>query len=429
MSNIQIEHNYIISKSFTSTENGNILLNKYDIVEVKDINQNNCLVRRIKDGYVGWVPMGFLYSNHIDKLLLPKRNHYSLACHLNPRLSESNFNFHDIFWRDHYNTMRKREVKLSKFIRINSIINRQKEKQKIQYMVECFLYDCGSKAGRQTVSNIHKLSFSSINNKNNFFLLKNDYPTFLLRSNYNQSEVVLKMNIIEISKNQNNENIDEFLGSIVVNLLDKENNVILSNKTSNYNITENNTENNNKSNIIVKISVSDVPIGHKSDVDVLPDVILCKTDHIPLFSIFRNLCAYQLFNYRLKTDIDYIYDDFIAKFLEIVDSEDVVDYLHLLCTKYGVYKSKDRNYKLIKVFKNYILPLAIGYGIKEETITDEDLSNQTPIKNTHVIKMDSLSNYNTKIDFDPIHFLSNQKCKPVNLKQCTFQLCNTHSLD
>uniref|UniRef100_A0A0K0EG51 SH3 domain-containing protein n=1 Tax=Strongyloides stercoralis TaxID=6248 RepID=A0A0K0EG51_STRER len=429
MSNIKIGHNYIISKPYNSTENSDNHFNKHDIVEIQDIDQNNCLVKRINDEYVGWLPIDFLYSNHIDKLLIPKRNHYSLACHLNPRLSESNFNFHDIFWRDNCNMMRKRDVKLSKFVKIHSIINRKKEKQKVQYMVECFLYDCGSKAGRQTVSNIHTVFINSINNKNNFFSLKSDYPTFLLRSNYNQSEVVLKLNIIEISKNQNNENIYEFLGSILINLLDSENNVIFSNKTMNYNITNNNNQTNEKSDIIIKISAFNVPIGQKNDVDILPDVIICKTEHISLFCIFRNICGYQLFNSRENTDKDYVYDDFIAKFLEIVDSEDVVNYLHILCLKYGVYKAKDQSYQLLKIFKKYILPLTICYGIKEDIVIDEDLSNQISSKNTHLVKMDILNDYDTKNDFDPIHFLSNQKCKPVNLRQCTFQLCNVHSLD
>uniref|UniRef100_A0A0N5BUF1 SH3 domain-containing protein n=1 Tax=Strongyloides papillosus TaxID=174720 RepID=A0A0N5BUF1_STREA len=444
MVNINIGHNYIISKLYNSTDNS-IIFEKYDIVEVKDLRQDYCFVTKIKDDVSEWIPIDVLNSNHIDKLPTPTRNHYSLACHLNPRLSESNLNFHDIFWRTTCNIMRKREVKLSKFIKILSITNKQKVKKNCQYIVKCFLYDCGSKAGRQIVSNIHTISINSATGNNNFLFTKSDIATFLIRSNYNQQEVVLRINIFEVVRNQNNEDIHENIGSIMVNLLNNENKVILQNKAITYFVRKNQTDDIQSNDVSIKISINDVPIGQKGDVDILPDVIICKAEYICLFSIFRNLCAHKLFSLREKSDMgrigykkmnnflykyfftDYINDDFIEKFLEIVDNEDIVNHLHLLCIKYGIYKSKNKISSFNEIFKRHIIPLTIVYGINNQI--DQNLGSQTSLKNIQQSKLDLARNLDIKDDFDEITFLANQKCKPVNLRNCTFQLCNLHSLD
>uniref|UniRef100_A0AC35U5B6 PK domain-containing protein n=1 Tax=Rhabditophanes sp. KR3021 TaxID=114890 RepID=A0AC35U5B6_9BILA len=56
-----------------------------------------------------------------------KHDHHSLACHLNPHLSESNLGFHDIHQITDTKMMRKRNVVTSKMIKIHSLKNSKKE--------------------------------------------------------------------------------------------------------------------------------------------------------------------------------------------------------------------------------------------------------------------------------------------------------------
>uniref|UniRef100_A0A0N4ZBT1 SH3 domain-containing protein n=1 Tax=Parastrongyloides trichosuri TaxID=131310 RepID=A0A0N4ZBT1_PARTI len=428
MPNIKVAYNYFITEAYYS-KNDNISFQKYDIIEVKEIRDAQCLVERLKDGVIGWLPLSIVNTSHIDKLETFYNDHYSLACHLNPRLSESNFTFHDIFWSKSYNIMRKREVKLCKFIKILSISNRNKEKQKTKYLIQCSLYDVGSKAGRQIVSNIHSIPVSPSNNSVGSFFSKQNIPTFLLRSNYNQTEVVLRFNIIEVIKNVNEEDIHELHGSIIIELLNKDNKIILQNKTLTYNVKKNDRDGNVNQVLSLKISITDVPSVQKSDVDVLPDVIICNVQYIPMFSIFRILCAQQLFFVREKISTDYINNDFIQKFLEIVDDEGILNHFHNLCLKYNVYKNKDGQSQFIRIFQSQIIPLICIHGVKKDVKFNQQLGSHVFIKNLEISKVEATKNIDLKNEFDEVSFLSNQKCKPLNLKNCTFQLCNPHSLD
>uniref|UniRef100_A0AC35EZJ9 SH3 domain-containing protein n=1 Tax=Panagrolaimus sp. PS1159 TaxID=55785 RepID=A0AC35EZJ9_9BILA len=289
------------------------------------------------------------------KISPSKSDHYGLVCHLFPRLSESNLYFHDIYW--HWNhskktfKIRKRKVRICKLLKVHAI---GPEEYLNGFEINFFLFDKRTSIGRQIVSNIYTANVK-VETANSFTLFRHVPNPFVLRSNYNLPEVVLKAQVFHKG---------EFIGSADVGLLNDNGNIVQNGKQFLHIKMDNMQDEPTSCRLVVQIS--DIPTSLVSNVDCLPDVLLCDESYVGIFAAYRNLLADYLAR-RPNPGSAYINDPVLATFPYAACHDFLMKLLIEEVDKQKIIQNDDHN-SFRKVYIETILPLilTLNYGNNEE---------------------------------------------------------------
>uniref|UniRef100_A0A914CNZ9 SH3 domain-containing protein n=1 Tax=Acrobeloides nanus TaxID=290746 RepID=A0A914CNZ9_9BILA len=343
-------------------------------------------------------------------------DHFSLTCHLTPRLSESNLGFHDIYWyynnRDKAYHIKKRKVRVCKLVKMLAVEKIQKtgNEPEEKFRLSVCLFDKRSSVGRQIVSNIHSMTLKTeIGGLTNFLskitTSQERGKNFLVRSNYVQKEVVLKIELFHSNGTS--------LGAIEKVLLDENGKISLPNKT----FTEDTTLGNGNAagNFRIKFQVADVPSNLVMHADSLPDVLIVDETFIQVFAMYRQLVAEALAERETISKSTWICDPVIASFPRAAADIDLMLMFHYeLTRKKALQKNDLKEFRF--VYERYVLP-----------ICDGALLPQNP-----EAKRQYLEQFRARVETDkddPVGFLCSQQFRPLTMKEYALDLCGEHALD
>uniref|UniRef100_A0AC34FFY0 SH3 domain-containing protein n=1 Tax=Panagrolaimus sp. ES5 TaxID=591445 RepID=A0AC34FFY0_9BILA len=336
------------------------------------------------------------------KISSAKNDHYGLVCHLFPRLSESNLYFHDIYW--HWNhsqktfKIRKRKVRVCKLFKVHAI---GPEEYLNGFEVNFFLFDKRTSIGRQIVSNIYTANVK-VETANSFTLFRHVPNPFVLRSNYNLPEVLLKAQVFHKG---------DFIGSADVGLLNENGNVVQNGKQFLHVKMDNQLDEPTSCRLVIQIS--DIPTSSVSNVDCLPDVLLYDESYVGIFAAYRNLLADYLAR-RPNPGSAYINDPVLATFPYAACHDFLMKLLIEEVEKQKIIQKDDHN-AFRKVYLETIMPLilTLNYGNNEEQ------------EKAMIEKYKSSLKRNTAA----IEHLSMTKARPTDPFNFVVDLASEHALD
>ncbi|CAJ0948822.1 unnamed protein product, partial [Mesorhabditis belari] len=283
-------------------------------------------------------PMQFSLTPTVSCLgdALSSDHHLTAACHLAPRLSESNLAFHDLYWNFKDDKLRKRYVRVSKLVRLIRVEGMENRQSAQANLLRIALFDLSRRTGRQIVSNVHTICAN--NEAGNWtFSTKIDstldvfhFSDVLIRSNYQQSNIVL---VIEASiiEDQSGFPREISLGVAKLPLLSDQGVVRLTNRTyTEMLIRENLFDRTNpgiKTNFRLVFKVMDVPTDLVQYVDSLPDILLFQPPFARLAFFYRRRLAEALIRDKENpVSSELLYDPFLASFPRAFDQPDLLDY-------------------------------------------------------------------------------------------------------
>ncbi|KAH7721456.1 CBN-NPH-1 protein [Aphelenchoides avenae] len=328
------------------------------------------------------------------------QDHLSLFCHLFPRLSESNLHFHDVYWN--YNaatkkvSLRKRAVKITRFVNVNSV---QLDKpgagqlHSEQFTLELSLLDRRPQSSKQIVSNVHSVDVQFRAGRLGLFD-KSSHCTVLVRSNYAQHYVVLKLELFSGTQSARVSN-----GTFEMALLNEVGQSVLPNRSYSERFGD----------YRVNFETTDLPSRTIPMADMLPDVLICDARWIPMLATFRQVVAEKLAEREMTNSSTWITDPLVATFPRI-DAHLAEMFLDLL-TKRNVLTAQPDTAKFRQLYTQFVLPLI-------NTIKIDSRQRADALK--------------TRIEADkdsPIGVLSSQRCAPLNVLDYALHLSGSHALD
>ncbi|VDM63240.1 unnamed protein product [Angiostrongylus costaricensis] len=262
---------FIVSANLRASQPGDLNISEGEILKIVQTRPDGWWMARNSSGMIGLVPKTYLRQalpmdeqrkaeDESKETTPPTRQvrclgdaqvldpHLSFACHLTPRLSHSNIGFHDLYWNYRDDKLRKRRVRISKLVRLVRLEGMPKQDGE--------------------VSNVHTIR-AQVKNRTWTFNTRTDttssgveYGDFIVRSNYNMTDVVLLIEASRVVQTQPSFE-ERSLGIITIDLINK-GEVIFSNKT--YcgtlrfeNIFDRSTNNSASTQYKIVLKVLDVP--------------------------------------------------------------------------------------------------------------------------------------------------------------------------
>ncbi|KAI6223185.1 SH3 domain-containing protein [Aphelenchoides besseyi] len=328
-------------------------------------------------------------------------NHLSMACHLFPRLSETNLQFHDCYWGREANNqvyLRRRVVTVSVLLNFYSLqfaTARSSSSQNNQlpsgFKLKVFLIDLRPQTGEQIVSNILEVpvEFQQPSRFSGLFCRSGPLKSILVRSNYKQPKVVVRIELLQGLST---------LGYSDLRLLNEEGQNLLTNKNQVLNFGEN-----------FKLNLEIAQPSNKLmlQADMLPDILLCHESWIPMIAAYRQITAEVLADWDTHVETTWLTDPIVATFPTMCENQ-------RLATMFVQILSKNQKYDSTtfrRLYMNYIFPLV----------------NILQSRND-----EQLSDYRSKIEKNtesPLKLLSESKCAPLNVYDYAVHLSGYHALD
>ncbi|CAG9532786.1 unnamed protein product [Cercopithifilaria johnstoni] len=330
--------------------------------------------------------------------------HLTYECYLAPRLSKSNYAFHDIYWNYEDDRLRKRRVRVSKMIKVISLDKVRLNAIDVHCrLIRAYLFNEKSAEEEcQIVSNIYTIkayprtrtrdsqtwTFSTAKDIQKASL---NYPLFILRSNYKQKSVMLCLEATIIFSNHEGEMSEGSLGCVVLPIIDENGHCCIQNNS-------------------------------------LPDIFLCHALFLPMFFYYRRLLGQFLTKDSDNCDSTALKaEPFLATFPAIADQPDIMEMLWQL---WKIHEKNVTNKKLSEMeeaerFRSFFL--TTGF-ILHQTIpmtkfnwTDARCFADRQAKLNH-FREQYLHN------FDAIKYLSRQRCHPINVYSCAVDIIGPHAI-
>lgn len=175
----------------------------------------------------------------------------------------------------------------------------------------------------------------------------------------------------------------------------------------------------------VLVQVMDVPKDKITHVDSLPDVIVFNALYLPFFHFYRRRAGTILIrDNRNPLSAEFISDPLLSVFPYICDQHDIMDVmLRLWKGKKKILAKKNEAEQTAEFFQTFVHTAffiqgihMISYDVKDDLILSIRRETIGPI-------IESLSKGLFK------QFMSNQKCRPVNILDYSLDLLGSHSID
>uniref|UniRef100_A0A915Q285 SH3 domain-containing protein n=1 Tax=Setaria digitata TaxID=48799 RepID=A0A915Q285_9BILA len=374
-------------------------------------------------------------------------NHQTYECYLAPRLSKSNYAFHDIYWNYEDNRLRKRRVRVSKLIKIIRL-------EKICLngidvhcrLIRAYLFDRKNiEEEHQIVSNVYTIKahvrgrdqqtwvFSTTDN---IEIVSLDHPTFIVRSNYKQKNVVLCVEATVIYSDHEGEVLEQSLGCIMIPIISEGGQCCMQNK--NYTATLFVRKSQSKkgldafpvnTRIQITFNVADIPKNIVHQVDSLPDIILCNALFVPMFFYYRRLLGEFLTKYTDNCNSAALKaEPFLATFPLIADQPDVMEMLWKL---WKIHKKNAANRKLSEMeeaerFRSFFL--MTGF-ILHHTVAMPTF-NWSNVR-CFADRQAKLGQFREQYlhNFNAAKYLSRQRCHPINIYTYAIDIIGPHSIN
>uniref|UniRef100_A0A914HRG1 Uncharacterized protein n=1 Tax=Globodera rostochiensis TaxID=31243 RepID=A0A914HRG1_GLORO len=346
-------------------------------------------------------------------------DHFSFTCHLFPRLSESNLQFHDIYWDREPNTklviLRKRRVCVNKLVR--SLCVRQTAAEggghhQTEFRADFSLLDRRPFARREIVSNIFTVSVPVLSGGGpaRIFRRVPSSASVLVRSNYRQRAVALQI-LLQRSTTVANSQSLHLVGRVEMELLDENAKMTLPNRTHSFAFDDG---------VRFDFETADVPNREQIHTDSLPDVLICDECWLPMLAIYRQLICETLSE---EGDVFadrsvWVVDPVMATFPGLLDTDsDGTALLMGLMRKFNVDKRElapqeaARRFRF--VYMQFLLPLFAliddgRWRQKLWTFLKGRLDAEEP---------------------NPIKMFATDPCKCVDIFEYALNLCGEHSID
>ncbi|KAI1728533.1 nephrocystin-1-like protein [Ditylenchus destructor] len=268
-------------------------------------------------------------------------DHLSFACHLFPRLSESNLQFHDIYWNYDRNNqtviLRKRIVKVSKLLKLNTVRYEKRQTGNVlaeEFLAEVCLVDCRPHTNQQIVSNVHS-AIVPFQSSRISFAQRSDRPSIVIRSNYTQQEVVLRIALRQVASGGE-------LGRVDLRLLDEQGKCCIPNRVQSHMFGD----------VRLSWEVTDVPARLIPQTDCLPDVLICEESWVSMLAAFRQLMCDALAKMESLPQTTWLCDPVMATFSQFVSNKALVEIFISLLSR-----QKDGVKAFRRIYMTYILPL------------------------------------------------------------------------
>uniref|UniRef100_A0A183CF93 Major sperm protein n=1 Tax=Globodera pallida TaxID=36090 RepID=A0A183CF93_GLOPA len=347
-------------------------------------------------------------------------DHFSFTCHLFPRLSESNLQFHDIYWDRDPNTklvtLRKRRVCVNKLVR--SLCVRQAAAEggshhQTEFRADFSLLDRRPFARREIVSNIFTVSVPVLTGggPGRIFRKVPSSASVLVRSNYRQRAVALQILLQRSTTVANSSQSLHLVGRVEMELLDEKAKMTLPNRTHSFAFDDG---------VRFDFETADVPNREQIHADSLPDVLICDESWLPMLAIYRQLICETLSE---EGDVFadrsvWVVDPVMATFPGLLDTDsDGTALLMGLMRKFNVDKRElapqeaARRFRF--VYMQFLLPLFAllddgRWRQKLWTFLKGRLDAEEP---------------------NPIKMFATDPCKCVDIFEYALNLCGEHSID
>ncbi|KAE9551251.1 hypothetical protein FO519_005535 [Halicephalobus sp. NKZ332] len=335
-------------------------------------------------------------------LQVDKSDHFGLICHLFPRLSESNLHFHDLYWLWNFDEkcfkIRKRKVKFCRIIKIYGV--GPPEYQQTGFEVRFFLFDKRNVTGRQVVSNVLTDKIR-VDASDSFSFFKSDYCSFVVRSNYNLPDVVLRAEV---------HHQGTLLGYSDTTLLSPDKVPVQSMKYITPILKENGEPETKNSKIVIHIQ--DIPSSLTTITDSLPDVLLCRENRIPIYAMYRNLLAENLATRSTLSSTTWISDPVIATFPLASTDPDLMDFF---AEELNQKKGLRSTVSFRQIYINTVLPIIAT----------------TPLPEDRQLRKQFLKSYSESLKRNKsgIEFISVAKSRPIDPFEFVVDLTSVHALD
>ncbi|KAK6103907.1 hypothetical protein QQG55_14275 [Brugia pahangi] len=371
-------------------------------------------------------------------------DHLTYKCYLAPRLSKSNYAFHDIYWNYEDDRLRKRRVRVSKMIKVIRLDKVHLDAIDVHCrLVRAYLFDIKSTEEEyQIVSNVYTIkahtrarhpqtwTFSTTKDMQKISL---SYPSFIVRSNYKQKSVMLCLEAAIVFTDHEGEMSEQSLGCAMLSIIDENGHCCMKNK--NYTAKLFNRNLFNKKEVIlantqiqITFGVSDVPNNIVHQVDSLPDIFLCHELFLPMFFYYRRLLGQFLTkdcdncsNSALKAE------PFLATFPAIADQPDTMEMLWQL---WKIHKKNVINRKLSEMeeaerFRSFFLTT----GFLLHQTVDMPKFNWADVR-CFTDRQAKLSYFREQYlhSFDAIKYLSRERCHPINIYSYALDIIGPHAI-
>ncbi|KAL3995031.1 Variant SH3 domain family protein [Acanthocheilonema viteae] len=366
--------------------------------------------------------------------------HFTYECYLAPRLSKSNYAFHDIYWNYEDDRLRKRRVRVSKMIkviRLNKVCLNAIDVH--CRLIRAYLFD---RKNKLQVSNIYTIKayprtrdpqtwiFSASKDMQKTLL---NYPSFIVRSNYKQKSVMLCLEAAIVFSDHEGEMSEQSLGCVMLPIIDENGHCCMQNKNYTASLFMRNSFNREdvipvNTQIQITFRVSNVPNNIVHQVDSLPDIFLCHALFLPMFFYYRRLLGQFLTkdsdncsNAALKAE------PFLATFPVIADQPDIMEMLWQL---WKIHEKNATNKKLSEMeeaerFRSFFLRTGFilhqTVPMKKFNWTDARCFADRHAKLSH-FREQYLHN------FDAIKYLCRQRCHPLNVYSYAVDIVGPHAI-
>ncbi|EFO24488.2 hypothetical protein LOAG_04002 [Loa loa] len=329
-------------------------------------------------------------------------NHLTYECYLAPRLSKSNYAFHDIYWNYEDDRLRKRRVRVSKMIKVTRLDKVRLSAIDVHCrLVRAYLFDRKSTEEEcQIVSNVYTIKahprkrdpqtwiFSTMKDMEKTLL---NYPSFIVRSNYKQKSVTLCLEATIIFSDHEGVISEQSLGRVLLPIIDENGHCCIKNNS-------------------------------------LPDVFLCHTLFLPMFFYYRRLLGQFLTKDRDNCGSTALKaEPFLATFPAIADQPDIMEMLWQL---WKIHEKNVTNKKLSEMeeaerFRSFYL--ATGF-IFHQTVAMPKF-NWADVR-CFLDRQTKLNHFREQYlhDFDAIKYLSRERCHPVDVYSCAVDIIGPHAV-
>uniref|UniRef100_A0A8L7T8A7 Bm5118, isoform c n=1 Tax=Brugia malayi TaxID=6279 RepID=A0A8L7T8A7_BRUMA len=366
-------------------------------------------------------------------------DHLTYKCYLAPRLSKSNYAFHDIYWNYEDDRLRKRRVRVSKMIKVIRLDKVRLDAIDVHCrLVRAYLFDLKSTEEEyQIVSNVYTIkahtrtrhpqtwTFSTTKDMQKISL---SYPSFIVRSNYKQKSVMLCLEAAIVFTDHEGEMSEQSLGCAMLSIIDENGHCCMKNKNYTAKLFNRNPFNKKEAilantQIQITFGVSDVPNNIVHQVDSLPDIFLCHELFLPMFFYYR-----RLLGQFLTKDCDNCSssalkaEPFLATFPAIADQPDTMEMLWQL---WKIHKKNLSEMEEAERFRSFFLTT----GFLLHQTVDMPKFNWADAR-CFTDRQAKLSYFREQYlhSFDAIKYLSRERCHPINIYSYALDIIGPHAI-
>uniref|UniRef100_A0A0R3RWN6 SH3 domain-containing protein n=1 Tax=Elaeophora elaphi TaxID=1147741 RepID=A0A0R3RWN6_9BILA len=370
------------------------------------------------------------------------RTHLTYECYLAPRLSKSNYAFHDIYWNYEDDRLRKRRVRVSKMIKIIRLDKVRLNTIDVHCrLIRAYLFDRKSAEEEyETVSNVYTIkAYPRIRDPQTWIFstakdmqkLSLNYPSFILRSNYKQRNVMLCLEATIIFSNHEGEMCEQSLGCVMLPIIDENGHCCMQNKNYTVKLFRRNSLSRKdvipvNTQIQITFRISNVPNNIVHQVDSLPDIFLCHSLFLPMFFYYRRLLG-QFLTKNNCGSAALKAEPFLAIFPAIADQPDMMEMLWQL---WKIHEKNVANKKLSEMeeaerFRSFFL--TTGFILHE---TVPMMKFNWSDARCFADRQAKLSHFREQYlhNFDAIKYISRQRCHPINIYNYAVDIIGPHAI-